>query len=249
MMAAAKQDEEDLLSSEEEDEEYAPSDAASDSDSPAADTDDDLAVQGNALATGPRTKRKRADDALHKSAKRDSAASAELKADENPEKKARIESLWDSFKKDVAPPKAAVVSTAPSELPPKKPSRFASMGIGATASSAVEAPKTVTKTFSFAGETISVTEKVSSSTQQQKPAPPKSALDDILSKFKPPKISTLEKSRLDWQTFKQAEGIDDELTHHNKDGYLEKKAFLDRADERQWETERAHRMGPGRRAT
>ncbi|TPX36599.1 hypothetical protein SmJEL517_g01178 [Synchytrium microbalum] len=46
------------------------------------------------------------------------------------------------------------------------------------------------------------------------------------------KLTSLEKSKLDWQQFVSKEGIADELKLHNKDGYLEKKAFLDRADER-----------------
>jgi len=49
---------------------------------------------------------------------------------------------------------------------------------------------------------------------------------------KPAKMNTLEKSKLDWNAFVGKEGIEDELKHHNKDGYMEKVAFLQRTDER-----------------
>ncbi|XP_071495985.1 craniofacial development protein 1-like [Diadema antillarum] len=58
------------------------------------------------------------------------------------------------------------------------------------------------------------------------------------------KISTLEKSRLDWMNFKKAEGIEEDLKIHNKgkDGYVERQKFLQRADVRQYEIERDIRL-------
>ncbi|XP_076159913.1 craniofacial development protein 1 isoform X2 [Alosa pseudoharengus] len=58
------------------------------------------------------------------------------------------------------------------------------------------------------------------------------------------KMSTLEKSRLDWDTFKSEEGINDELAIHNrgKEGYVERKNFLERVDQRQFQLERAVRL-------
>ncbi|CAD0200905.1 unnamed protein product [Chrysodeixis includens] len=58
------------------------------------------------------------------------------------------------------------------------------------------------------------------------------------------KLSTLEKSKLDWSTYKQDEGIDEEIQSHNKgrNGYLERRDFLERADVRQYEIEREMRM-------
>ncbi|KAM7532652.1 hypothetical protein Aperf_G00000130705 [Anoplocephala perfoliata] len=52
-----------------------------------------------------------------------------------------------------------------------------------------------------------------------------------------PKISTLEKSRIDWETFTEKEGIKDDLKLHNKgkDGYVERKAFQARAQEREYQ--------------
>lgn len=57
------------------------------------------------------------------------------------------------------------------------------------------------------------------------------------------KMSVLEKSKLDWTGFKRQEGIEEELATFNrgKGGYLEKQAFLDRTDLRQFDLEKAMR--------
>ncbi|KAF9161149.1 Craniofacial development protein 1 [Actinomortierella ambigua] len=60
----------------------------------------------------------------------------------------------------------------------------------------------------------------------------RSRLDDLAALYgvkRPATLNTLEKSKLDWNSFVGKEGIEDELKHHNKDGYMEKTAFLDRA--------------------
>ncbi|KAM4618770.1 craniofacial development protein 1 [Polymixia lowei] len=61
---------------------------------------------------------------------------------------------------------------------------------------------------------------------------------------KKPKISTLEKSKMDWDAFKSEEGITEELAIHNrgKEGYVERKNFLERVDHRQYELEKAVRL-------
>ncbi|KAL1926990.1 hypothetical protein VTP01DRAFT_5320 [Rhizomucor pusillus] len=63
---------------------------------------------------------------------------------------------------------------------------------------------------------------------------PKSTLSALVSHYniKVPKMNTLEKSRLDWQGYVEREGIRDELKYKNKDGYMEKVAFLQRVDDR-----------------
>ncbi|KAL5965203.1 Craniofacial development protein 1 [Taenia solium] len=52
-----------------------------------------------------------------------------------------------------------------------------------------------------------------------------------------PKISVLEKSRLDWESFTEKEGIKDDLKLHNKgkNGYVERKAFEARTQEREYQ--------------
>ncbi|TPP64342.1 Craniofacial development protein 1 [Fasciola gigantica] len=64
-----------------------------------------------------------------------------------------------------------------------------------------------------------------------------------LSSSKPPKLTTLEKSRLDWQNFVRKEDLEDDLKAHNKgkQGYLERQAFVDRATEREYEYQKAQR--------
>ena len=53
-----------------------------------------------------------------------------------------------------------------------------------------------------------------------------------------------EKSKLDWETFKADEGIEEELQIHNrgKDGFIERKQFLERTDLRQFEIEKSLRQ-------
>ncbi|XP_078687963.1 craniofacial development protein 1-like [Branchiostoma floridae x Branchiostoma belcheri] len=70
-------------------------------------------------------------------------------------------------------------------------------------------------------------------------------LGSVLSKIsKKPKMSTLVKSKLDWDTYKKEEQIEEDLAIHNrgKEGYLERQAFLQRTDLRQFEVERNMRM-------
>ncbi|XP_035537179.1 craniofacial development protein 1 [Morone saxatilis] len=58
------------------------------------------------------------------------------------------------------------------------------------------------------------------------------------------KMSTLEKSKMDWDAFKSEEGITDELAIHNRgrEGYVERKNFLERVDHRRFELEKAVRL-------
>ncbi|XP_040266204.1 craniofacial development protein 1 isoform X2 [Bufo bufo] len=131
---------------------------------------------------------------------------------------------------------------------------------------------TITKVFDFAGEEVRVTKEVDCSSREAKEfikqqekgqleqsLPPSRTVAAASSGVKRPagigsilgtlgskkqKMSTLEKSKLDWESFKDQEGIVDELAHHNrgKDGYIERKAFLERVDYRQFELEREIRL-------
>ena len=53
-----------------------------------------------------------------------------------------------------------------------------------------------------------------------------------------------DKSKLDWDSFKKKEGIEEELQIHNrgKEGYIERKQFLERTDLRQFEIEKSLRQ-------
>ncbi|RUS76980.1 hypothetical protein EGW08_015267 [Elysia chlorotica] len=70
-------------------------------------------------------------------------------------------------------------------------------------------------------------------------------LSSVLSKIgKKNKMGTLEKSKIDWDSFKRKEGIEQDLKIHNKgkEGYTERMAFLNRTDQRQFELERDLRL-------
>uniref|UniRef100_A0A095C9M0 Craniofacial development protein 1 n=1 Tax=Schistosoma haematobium TaxID=6185 RepID=A0A095C9M0_SCHHA len=66
-----------------------------------------------------------------------------------------------------------------------------------------------------------------------------------------PKLSTLEKSRLDWKQYVQKESLEDDLKAHNKgkEGYLERQAFFNRANEREYQYERQLRKSASSRKT
>ncbi|XP_026316808.1 nucleolar GTP-binding protein 2 [Hyposmocoma kahamanoa] len=110
--------------------------------------------------------------------------------------------------------------------------------------------------FEFAGETIVVEnnvikEKIKATespvavsdgpSQSRKSGGLSSVLGQLTRKNK---LSTLEKSKLDWTTYKQEEGIEEEIQSHNKGktGYLDRQDFLERTDNRQFEIERNLRL-------
>lgn len=68
------------------------------------------------------------------------------------------------------------------------------------------------------------------------------ALDQVLASLDgPKKVSTMEKTSIDWDKFKEHEGIEDELKQYTKDGYIEKQEFLQRLDVKRFEIEKAER--------
>lgn len=116
--------------------------------------------------------------------------------------------------------------------------------------------KSEEKVYDFAGETVVIKEtpkdktiissSSSSSAQSTNSRIPvrRSGLKDLVSNLgKKSKLGTLQKSKLDWDSFKREEGIEDELKQAtlSKDGYVERQAFLTRADVRQFEIEKSIR--------
>ncbi|XP_022072231.1 craniofacial development protein 1 [Acanthochromis polyacanthus] len=92
-------------------------------------------------------------------------------------------------------------------------------------------------------------EKTSSASQATLPGPSAkrpAGMSSILGRIggKKQKMSTLEKSKMDWDAFKSEEGITEELAIHNRgrEGYVERKNFLERVDHRQFELEKAVRL-------
>ncbi|XP_067327079.1 craniofacial development protein 1 [Anolis sagrei] len=184
------------------------------------------------------------------------------------EQRKKEDDLWASFLSDVGQkPKAA--PAAQTSCPPKdKPAeeKKNSCKPQETAKETEKNKVAITKVFDFAGEEVRVTKEVDARSkeaqlflkqQEQKTVSPAispavsgvkrpGGLDSLLGKIgsKKQKLSTLEKSKMDWESFKEQEGIGDELAIHNrgKDGYLERKAFLERVDHRQFERERDIRL-------
>lgn len=132
-----------------------------------------------------------------------------------------------------------------------------------TLNTTVESPKTneiptvestdkvkITQIFNFAGEEVKIEKEVSRNSQDFKAlnspsgssaSKAKGGLGSILNQIgKKPKISTLEKTKLDWDQFKRDEQIEEELSAYSKskDGYLERQDFLQRADVRRFEIEK-----------
>ncbi|KFQ00966.1 Craniofacial development protein 1, partial [Haliaeetus albicilla] len=186
------------------------------------------------------------------------------------EEKKKEDALWASFLSDVGRKPKAVAATQVMQT--KKGEEEKSGNKLQEKPKESEKPKdsgkvTITKVFDFAGEEVRVTKEVDSTSKEaksflrqqekwQSAAPASlptvsgvrrpSGMSTLLGKIgsKKQKMSTLEKSKLDWENFKEEEGIVEELAIHNrgKDGYIERKAFLERVDHRQFEIERDIRL-------
>ncbi|CAH2002761.1 unnamed protein product [Acanthoscelides obtectus] len=178
----------------------------------------------------------------------------------NEEKKKKEEDLWADFMKDTGfKPKNRTVDstsrhvTSTSTYNDKK---VVSALEKKPLHKPVEKVK-VTQVFEFAGEEVTVEKEVpvdsaearllkaadkeAPKTSKGKRSAGLSGINNVLSQLtKKPKISTLEKSKLDWDKFKKEENIDEELQTFNKgkDGYLDRQDFLERADLRRFEIEK-----------
>lgn len=113
---------------------------------------------------------------------------------------------------------------------------------------------TITQRVKYAGQVVNVTKRVTVAAAAPVAAGVPVALDGgvatsssstlsavVTSLDKGEGISTLTKSSLDWDSYKQAKGIEEELERATKAGYVEKQGFLQRVDERTFEVERAAR--------
>ncbi|XP_025055530.1 craniofacial development protein 1 [Alligator sinensis] len=189
------------------------------------------------------------------------------------EEKKKEDALWASFLSDVGQkPKtlAAAQVTSPQTCKTVKKNLNKSLKEVEEPEEQKDIEKvTITKVFDFAGEEVRVTKEVDAASKEAKsfleqqekektqtaiPASlptvsgvkRPSGMNSLLGKIgsKKQKMNTLEKSRLDWENFKDEQGIGEELAIHNrgKEGYIERKAFLDRVDHRQFEIERDIRL-------
>lgn len=120
-----------------------------------------------------------------------------------------------------------------------------------TATKPVHETVAIQKTFDFAGETVTVTQVVGKDSREAKKFEDRQrtvqnrseALDAILGLMdKKKSMATVTKSSLDWEAFKKQEGLEEELSQHRKNGFLEKKDFLDATKWKEYELELQQRQ-------
>lgn len=178
---------------------------------------------------------------------------SETELNEEEEKK-RADALWADFLSDT--PKTSTQNGNSAK-------KSATVTSASTSTKTLSPPKSksqekepekieVTEIFDFAGEEVRITKEIDKTQTDEKTTtskiPPKGptkrpggGLNSILGQInKKNKITVLEKTKLDWDHFKKAEGLNEELQTFNKgkDGFLEKQDFLQRTDVRQFEIEK-----------
>lgn len=108
----------------------------------------------------------------------------------------------------------------------------------------------ISKTVNYAGKETVIQKTVDADSEAAKKTQENASrlrskedhLDYLITKMHGPKsISTVEKSSYDWDNFKESNKLEEELVNATKDGYLDKKDFLNRVDARRFEQERAER--------
>lgn len=181
--------------------------------------------------------------------------------------RARAEALWADFLTATDSYNVPVKKEATPRSTVKPDSTTTKMIKNGSEQNKIDQPlekKTVKEIFDFAGEKIEVEKEIpvnapstvsnsnSSSTEKNSPAlagvsrsRASGGLGAVLGQIgKPQKINTLEKTKMDWNSFKQQEGIEEELQTHNKgrEGFLERQDFLERTDVRQFQIEKGMRQ-------
>uniref|UniRef100_A0A1B6DZ81 Craniofacial development protein 1 n=1 Tax=Clastoptera arizonana TaxID=38151 RepID=A0A1B6DZ81_9HEMI len=166
------------------------------------------------------------------------------------EEKKKADLLWNDFMKDCGStvPKTAMSLNQKESIDESVKSK--------TATNEKENKVKVTDIFDFAGEKVCVEKdfepksvkiglgsghKKEVSCQRGRGRGRGGNIASILNQIgKKGKLSTLEKSKLDWERFKVDEGIKEDIEKHNKgkNGYLERQDFLERSDHRQFEIEK-----------
>lgn len=160
--------------------------------------------------------------------------------------KKRLDALWEEFQRPI--PKKSSITPITSENKSKskecikisdKPETTKKRNFEALFDSSDSSKKLVNNddnTTSKSSETKTVVTPITTK--------PSGGLENVLSQLgKKSKLTVLEKSKQDWDGYKKKEGIAEELVTYNKgkDGYLEKRDFLERTDLRQFELEKSMR--------
>ena len=164
---------------------------------------------------------------------------------------AELDSLWAEMNGGAAPARAPAPRPAARGQAPAAAGPAADLDALLAQVQQADRPAMATETVRFAGEEVQVKVKVRreetrvchvtlNAAPQSKPKTDNvsALLDDL--KSKPKKISTIEKSEMDWEAHKQQDKtVSEELNRHMRGGtYLEKVSFLKRAELREYEIER-----------
>ncbi|KAJ8679973.1 hypothetical protein QAD02_015760 [Eretmocerus hayati] len=168
------------------------------------------------------------------------------------EEKERADLLWKSFLSDTGTPSKSSTS------PTKSVTASAS---NSTCKSVEEKESPISK-LPAASSSGDSKEEIHNSEQPKDPAPPdedkkiekkvvhplpqpnipkRTGLSSFISSIgKKSKVTVLEKSKLDWNQYKQDNNLSEEINTFNrgKSGFLERQDFLQRADSRQFEIEK-----------
>jgi hypothetical protein len=151
----------------------------------------------------------------------DNVHQEQIQSNIKPYDESKTDALWQSFTKNVTSTSTNVKNDNVS-----------------TSSVAMSKPTTMTSNvLEYAGEKVTVSSTVTNNTSLKRAAPPMVTSSSILDRLgigKKQKLSTLEKSRLDWQSHKESESLTDDLESHrrSKNSYVEKTAFLQRSETR-----------------
>lgn len=177
------------------------------------------------------------------------------------DEKKRTENLWKSFLSDVSETETSK-KTCDTVVANSEKTKI----ISTESDNQTEEPKSekasISKIFEFAGETYSVDKdnsvddcidkqenistEVTATQTLSNPLKKRSGLDSILGTIrnKKQKVTVLQKSLHDWNSFKQNEGIEEDLEKFNKgkQGFIERQRFLQRTDLRSFEIEKDMRQ-------
>ncbi|KAF9493194.1 hypothetical protein BDN71DRAFT_1114020, partial [Pleurotus eryngii] len=166
------------------------------------------------------------------------------------------DALWTSFQASVASESPSQAHTATTKVKVKIEKRYRFAGEDVIEVVEVDEDSEDAKKWPRAGETLSTSASASTSSTPKPPAkrpgPRKSKVTLApLPSGKAKKLSTLEKSAMDWRAHVAAEassGLQEELDANRKGGgYLEKVDFLKRVDERKDDILEASRSSKRRR--
>ena len=172
---------------------------------------------------------------LEESAENKSKSKSDLKAT-----KSKVDAFWEKMKKKSGHGMSTIPNSKPisqtinlEENEKEKEKKLEEEIRNAINNLKKQKEKTVTKEYFFAGQKFEekkeITEKEIEKINKTKSH---NSIDAIIEDIRKKKnISTMDKSKKDWNAYVEEKQIEKELSHNRKDGFLGKKKFLDEANE------------------